>query len=307
MYIAFKKIKLITALTASISFLPSAYALTYTFSPGQNIVGKVQRVAVGEDTDITDIAQTYDVGYYQLLEANQGTDINHLEAGDELTIPTQYILPNVPRKGIVIDLAPMLLFYYPPKTNEVMIFPVGIGRAGWNTPEGPTSIVEKKAHPVWHVPQSIQRDLALQGIQSPKSLPAGPGNPLGPYMMRLALGDYLVHGSNDPATVGRRSSSGCIHLYNNDIEILFKAVKLHTPVNIVNTPYKMTWQNNNLYFEAHAPIDIAVGTPIYDLQAAVKDLLDQNARYPQAQINLGKIVQLAEAEIGIPQIVGWVK
>lgn len=290
-----------------LAFASSAHALVCTVMPNQNIIGKIQVITVGQDTNITDIAQTYDVGYHQLLEANQDKDINSLKEGDRLTIPTQYILPNVPHKGIVIDLASMLLFYYVPHTHQVMVFPVGIGRSGWNTPEGLTGIIEKQANPIWHVPPSIQKDLALEGIKSPTFLPAGPGNPLGPYMMRLGVGGgtYLIHGSNDASTVGHRSSSGCIHLYNKDIKTLFNAVKLHTPVNIVNMPYKMLWYKGQLYLEAHAPVDMKVGDPIYNLQPAILLLLDQNARYPQASIDLGKTVRLIQAETGMPEAIGW--
>lgn len=281
-----------------------ALALTFPLVPGQNIIGKVQAITVGQDTNITHIAQRYDVGYYELVEANQHKNIDHLKPGDQLIIPSKDILPDVPREGIVVNLAAMRLYYFPPNAHEVLTFPVGIGRAGWKTPVVKTKVIEKKAHPVWYVPKSIQRDLALQGIQSPKSIPAGPGNPLGPYMMRLGLPTYLIHGSNDPSTVGRRSSSGCIHLYNNNIKTLFEVVKVNTSVNIINQPYKVAWQGNKLYLEAHSPINKAVGTPVYNLEPMVEKLMKASAQHPKVHINLGKAVKLAEGENGLPTIVG---
>ncbi len=277
----------------------AASALTFPLQPGQDIVGHVQTITVGQDINITHIAQQYDVGYYQLVEANQGKDINHLQTGDQLTIPTQYIIPNVPRRGIVINQAEMRLFYFPPNKHEVVTYPVGIGRAGWNTPVTVAKIIEKKAHPTWFVPQSIQRDLALQGIQSPKSIPAGPGNPLGPYMLRLSMPTYLIHGSNDASTVGRRSSSGCIHLYNPDITALFAAVPVGTRVNIINNPYLFGFKNNQLYLEAHSPIDKGVGVPITNLTVVTNSLMHWSSLHPQLIVNLGKAVTVAEQERGL--------
>lgn len=278
-------------------------ALTFSLQPGQDIVGQVQTITVGQDTNITDIAQKYDVGYYQLVEANQGKDIDHLQPGDQLTIPTQYIIPNVPRRGIVINQAEMRLFYFLPGQHEVITYPVGIGRAGWNTPVVLTKVIQKQKHPVWYVPQSIQRDLALQGIQSPKSIPAGPKNPLGPYMLRLGLPTYLIHGSNDASTVGRRSSSGCIHLYNPDITALFAVVPVGTRVNIINNPYLFGWQNNQLYLEAHSPIDKGVGVPVTNLTAMTAELIKESKVHPQLTVNLGKAVEAAEQERGLPTLI----
>lgn len=298
-----KTIRNLIYLSLLLAFVKHAFALTFPLQPNQDIVGQVQTITVGQDTNITHIAEKYDVGYYQLVEANQGHDVDHLQPGDQLTIPTQYVIPNVLRKGIVINQAEMRLFYFPAGKNEVVTYPVGIGRAGWNTPVVVTKIIQKQAHPVWYVPKSIQRDLALQGIQSPKSIAAGPGNPLGPYMMRLGLPTYLIHGSNDAATVGRRSSSGCIHLYNPDITALFAIVPMGTRVNIINDPYIFGWKNKQLYLEAHSPIDLGIGVPVTDLTAMTKNLLKQSDSYPQLTVNLGKAVKVSEQERGLATLI----
>jgi len=73
--------------------------------------------------------------------------------------------------------------------------------------------------------------------------------------MRLGLGDYLIHGTNKPYGVGMRVSHGCIRLYPENIEDLFNRVKIGTPVNIVNQPYKIGELDGVIYLEVHPYLD----------------------------------------------------
>ncbi len=65
-------------------------------------------------------------------------------SGSQLTIPQQLILPATVRKGIVVNVAEMRLYYYPPDSNTVEVFPIGIGRAGRETPRNWVTTVERK-------------------------------------------------------------------------------------------------------------------------------------------------------------------
>ncbi|MCP4474406.1 MAG: L,D-transpeptidase family protein [Gammaproteobacteria bacterium] len=140
-------------------------------------------------------------------------------------------------------------------------------------------------------------------------MPPGPNNPLGSYMMRLSLGSYLIHGSNDPSSVGRRSSSSCIHLYNTDIKQLYQQVEIGTVVHIVNQPDKLTWAARQLYLESHAPIDRGVGQPLTSLQPLVEKILTMTAKYPadQVAVNLNHALAVAKKESGIPTVIGQLK
>ena len=145
-------------------------------------------------------------------------------------VPSQFVLPVAPRDGIVLNVPEMRLYYYLPKKKnqprEVITYPLGVGREGWNTPYITTNIVEKKASPNWYPPL-------------PEIVKAGPDNPLGDFAMRLGQRDYLIHGTNKPYGVGMRVSHGCIRLFPEDIEALFEKVALKTPVRIINQPYKI--------------------------------------------------------------------
>jgi L,D-transpeptidase ErfK/SrfK len=168
-------------------------------------------------------------------------------------------LPEAPREGLVLNIATKRLFYFPaPVAGEPAIvetYPIGIGREGWATPTGETSVVSKARDPVWFVPASIREEHAAAGDPLPAQVPPGPDNPLGTRVLGLGIPGYLIHGTNKPAGVGMRVSHGCVRLYPEDIESLFERVPLGTPVRIVNQPYLFGWQAGDLLLEAHPPLD----------------------------------------------------
>lgn len=231
-----------------------ANAACYPISADTHIVGKLQFSVVKAGDNFTQLAQKYDVGYDQLQAANPRLDSVHPLVHAAVIIPSQYMLPNVARKGIVVNVAQMRLFYYPPGTDRVCTYPVGIGKQNWQTPTGVLHIAQKIPDPIWIVPDSIMRYRQKNGDPVAKIVQSGPDNPLGYYAMRLSLPTYLIHGTDDPSSVGRRSSAGCIHLFAADIAQLFAMTALKTPVRIINQPYQITWQGRSLYFIASPPL-----------------------------------------------------
>ena len=88
-------------------------------------------------------------------------------------------------------------------------------------------------------------------------MPAGPNNPLGRYALRLAYGngEYLIHGTSAPDSVGLRVSSGCMRMNAADIQALFNQVKSGTPVRIINQPVKFAVEpDGKRYVEVHRPL-----------------------------------------------------
>lgn len=231
----------------------------FAILPGSDVVGELQVIRARYEDTFLDIARAYDVGYDELIDANPGVDPWLPGAGTRIVLPTQFVLPDAPREGIVLNLAAKRLFYYPkPKPGElpqVVTHPVGIGREGWATPLGTTKVVAKTRDPVWVVPPSIRREHAEAGDPLPARVPAGPDNPLGRYALRLGLPSYLIHGTNKPGGIGMRVSHGCIQLFPEDIEALFAEVPVGTPVRIVNQPRLLGWRGDNLYLEVHPPLE----------------------------------------------------
>ncbi len=238
---------------------PTAATHEFPLSNKQDMVGSLAVVNSNEGDTLSDIARHFGLGYTDISIANPNIAPWTPRAGSRVLLPLQFILPDAPRKGIVLNLANMRLFYYPKKQAQVVTYPVSIGRDGWGTPMGLTRVAIKTVNPEWHVPDSIYREHAQKGDILPRVVRSGPNNPLGYYAMRLALPRYLIHGTNKPYGIGMQVSHGCIQMYPEDIEVLFKDVSVGTQVHIVHQPYLAAWDQNMLYIEAHDPISQAGG------------------------------------------------
>lgn len=231
-------------------------SLTFPLPENNDDVIGYHRVIKTEYKDtFADLALKEGVGFLALMAANPTVDVWVPGEGTEVVLPTTMILPPGPRKGIVINLAELRLYYYPPKEPVVMVYPIGIGRKGWETPLGKTKITQKVPNPSWRPPESIRQERAEKGEFLPKVIPPGPSNPLGKFAMRLGFrGSYLIHGTNLDFGVGMRVSHGCIRLFPRDIEELFSWVDPATPVRVIHEPYKIGRLNGEVYVEAHEPL-----------------------------------------------------
>lgn len=189
------------------------------------------------------VAAKYQIGLLAMLEANPGVDPYLPTPGTVLIIPSQMLLPDTKREGIVINVAEMRLYYYPKEKGKVIVLPIGIGQLGRKTPEMVTSISQKIPNPTWTPTPNIRKIyLKEQGITLPGVVPAGPENPMGLFAMRLAAGagHYLIHGTNANFGIGMRVSSGCIRLRPDDIKDLFNMVPVGTRVQVINQPVKFS-------------------------------------------------------------------
>ena len=229
----------------------------FELEAAQDVVGVVQVVRATKDDTLSDIARRFNVGYEELLRANPKVDPWLPGEGREIVVPTQFILPDAPRTGLVINIAAMRIFYYPPvKRGEraiVITHPIGIGKVGWRTPEGVTKIVRRQKDPTWRVPESVRKEHHDNGEDLDPVIGPGPENPLGKYAFYLQWPSYLIHGTNKPAGVGLRSSHGCIRLYPEDIEQFYDLVPIGTQVRVVNQPFVFGWRDAQLYMQ---PFDV---------------------------------------------------
>jgi L,D-transpeptidase ErfK/SrfK len=229
----------------------------FELEAGQDVVGVVQVVRATKDDTLTDIARRFNLGYEEILRANPKADPWLPGEGREIVVPTQFILPDAPRTGLVINIAAMRIFYYPPvKRGEraiVITHPIGIGKVGWRTPEGVTKIARRQKDPTWRVPESVRKEHHDNGEDLDPVIGPGPDNPLGKYAFYLQWPSYLIHGTNKPAGVGLRSSHGCIRLYPEDIEQFYDLVPVGTQVRVVNQPFVFGWREGQLYMQ---PFDV---------------------------------------------------
>ena len=280
----------------------------FTLGPDQDVVGVVQVVTVGKDDTLTDIARRFNVGYEEILRANPKVDPWLPGEGREVVVPSQFILPDAPRTGIVINIPAMRIFYYPPvKKGErpvVITHPIGIGKVGWRTPEGVTKIVRGQKDPTWRVPESVRKEHHDNGEDLEPVIGPGPDNPLGKYAFYLQWPSYLIHGTNKPAGVGLRSSHGCIRLYPEDIEQFFNMVPIGTQVRVVNQPFLFGWRDGQLYMQAY---DVMEDDP-RDWTHAQKKLLtaslamrlQQQVKAHHQQVDWNLVSSLAHNPRGVP-------
>ena len=241
-----------------------ANAATYELPPeGSDVVGEISTVTTTFDDTLIDIARRHDVGYQDIVRANPDVNVWVPGEGTEVVLPTRYVLPAVPRRGIVLNIAEYRLYYFPePKGDEpavVMTYPISIGRMDWETPLGNTTVISKVVNPSWYPPQSVRAEHAAEGRPLGRIVPPGPDNPLGDRAMRLGLPGYLIHGTNRPAGVGMRVTHGCLRMFPEDIHYLFDRIAVNTPVRIINEPMKIGWQGDALVLEAHPVLASAPG------------------------------------------------
>jgi L,D-transpeptidase ErfK/SrfK len=281
------------ALQATVAAAPA-----YSFDARETVVGSVREHTAGPDESLIEIARNFGLGYNEIVEANPGLDAFVPGTGRKVVIPTSWVLPDVPYyNGIVINLPELRLYYFfdQGSSHYVVTFPIGIGREGWETPEGDFTVVEKIEHPAWHVPESIRE----QEPDLPDVVPPGPDNPLGSHALRLSLRDVLIHGTNKPWGVGRRVSHGCIRLYPEDIPILFAMVPNGAKVIIVRQPIKVGVREGRIYIEAHKDdsADTADKAKEGCIEEAVKELAEKKL---MPRVSATKLYTALKQRLGVP-------
>ncbi|MBE0094360.1 L,D-transpeptidase family protein [Raoultella planticola] len=255
-----KRASLITvALLIALSVSHGAWAVDYPLPPANSrLIGQNQWWTVQEgDRNLQAIARHFDTAAMLILEANDTLAPVEPKPGTQVLIPSQMLLPDVPREGIVVNLAELRLYYFPPGQNQVQVYPLGIGQQGLETPEMTTRVGQKIPNPTWTPTAGIRARSLEKGIKLPPVVPAGPNNPLGRYALRLAYGngEYLIHGTSAPDSVGLRVSSGCMRMNAADIQALFSQVKTGTPVRVINQPVKFAIEpDGKRYVEVHRPL-----------------------------------------------------
>jgi L,D-transpeptidase ErfK/SrfK len=261
-------------------------ANAFALAPGQMAVGALGNYGTREEDTLLDVARRYDLGYTQLVAANPGVDPWLPGAGRRVALPSRYLLPSGPRRGIVINVVQQRLFYFPRDGSRVETYPIGVAVQGWSTPGGTTRVVAKDRHPTWYPPASIRKE----DPDLPPMVPAGPDNPLGDYALRLGWKGYLIHGTNKPDGVGRNSSHGCIRLYPEDIERLFAEVPVGTPVRVVKEEVRAAWIDDEFYVAIYPSKDQADELDVNQpMTPAVPPRLEKQLAAAAGEGGLGRI------------------
>jgi L,D-transpeptidase ErfK/SrfK len=263
-----------------------SYAETFVLPAAGDVVGQIQYSYSKIDESIDEVGRRFNVGYYEMVRANPLADpVHSLPEHTRLIIPSQYILPDVPRRGIVINLAEYRLYYFPDDENVVITFPVGIGKEGWNTPLGLTRITSKVVNPIWRPTAKVRAAAEEIGAPLPEVFPAGADNPLGKHVLRLGWPTFLIHGTNRADGVGARVSAGCIRMLPGDIEHLYDLVRIGTPVRVINEPVKIGTQDGMMYIQVQPPLK---GQATSSLKRLTEALLIKSNKH---QLSTNQVIQ----------------
>ena len=259
------------------------------------VIGEIQTVSVTKGDTLPTLAKRYDVGYDALWQANPQLQFHSLFLGMQVILPTQHLLPKTAHKGIVVNVAEKRLYFFK-NPSTVCTYPVSIGQKEWPTPLGVFTITQQIKNPSWHVPASIRAAEKKLGKMLPKVVKPGPDNPLGSRALRLSRRNYLIHGNNDPVSIGSSSSAGCLRLYEKDIQELYRWVQVGGSVKIINQPLKQRMIKQHLWVEVHPKLD--------DIYGPSKE---KSIAYHISNINKQWLQKVMTLHSGMPIVIGTVK
>ena len=248
----------VVAAVVSLPFpAPAAGAGALRTVPTESVVGNIELYDARYEDSLLDVARRFGLGIDELRLANPDVSLWLPDKGTSIRLPSRFVLPSSVRRGVVINVPEMRLYYYPEDGNGVHTWPISIGRVGYETPLGKTKVARKKVGPTWYPTESIREEHAARGDALPRAVEPGPDNPLGSHAIYLGFPTYLIHGTNRPFSIGMRVSHGCVRLYPEHIVELYDLVSPGTPVAIVHQRVKAGWLGGELFLEVHPNRDVS--------------------------------------------------
>lgn len=214
----------------------------------KTVVGHLNKYTIQNEDTFLDLAREFDLGINELIDLYPNQDPWIPEPGLKIVLPQKWILPDPEQFKIIINLAEMRLYLYYDQIKLVKTYPVAIGNLSWPTPLGTFTIQDKSKDPVWHIPNVLQEKYKVA------SIPPGPKNPLGKFWLGLGNSGCGIHGTNNPWSVGRMVTHGCIRMYPEDIIDLFSSVNPGDKVKIIYQPVKFGFLKGKVYIEVHKDI-----------------------------------------------------
>ena len=252
-----------TSLTQTASQPPDIPADAEQQEPfgSDRLVGTAGAYTVLKGDTLRMVAAKLGVSRTQLAAMNGLKQQDPLKPGKTLRYNNQRIIPaHRLRDGIVINIPDRMLYLYQQgsltfSTAVALGTPTKTKQFVWQTPTGKFKIVNKAKDPTWTVPPSIKEEMRLEGKEIIISIPPGPTNPLGKYAMKTSLPGILIHSTTKPWSIYTYASHGCIRVFPQRMEELFKLVKTNTQGEIIYKPVKLAvTDDGKILLEAHGDI-----------------------------------------------------
>lgn len=286
-------------------FIISAAEFYWDPNGNLDIIGALKVEKLTKEQTLIEIANKYNIGLYEMIEANPNLDSKGLIPKNvDVLIPSMFILPNCDRSGIVINLAEMRLFYFDKLNNKVYTYPVGIGRTNWETPIWRRKIVKKEKDPYWRPSENMKKATKEEfGEDLPNEIPPGKNNPLGRFSLRMGWTEYLIHDGDLWGGIGMRSTGGCIRMNSSDIEELYGMVDVGIIVEIIHQPIKVGTSGNNIFIESHEPLQEKSDNIQEDIISSINKI-QETLKDANGLVYWSKIKKLVKEKRGAPLLAG---
>ena len=218
--------------------------------PDRQLTGGVRRYELVRGDTMTAIGARFGVDPRTLARDNGLQTSAVLRPGAALIIDNRHIAPDLRTDGIVINVAQRMLFLFRDGA-VVLAVPVAVGKPDWKTPLGTFTVAVKEVDPVWDVPVSIQKEMARNGQPILTRVLPGPANPLGNRWLGLSAAGVGIHATNQPSSIYRFATHGCIRVHSDDMLVLFDLVSVGTPVALTYEPVLATRSSDTVFLEVH--------------------------------------------------------
>jgi L,D-transpeptidase ErfK/SrfK len=269
-------------------------------SAADTIIGGETVYVVNRGDSLELISSKFGVDKRNIIKENNIDIKKPLQIGQELRINNKKIVPKTLVNGIIINIPDRMLYFF--KNNILTAFPVGLGMSSWRgitrwrTPVGEFTITGKRKNPTWHVPESMQWKMMMEGKPVKTIVPPGPDNPLGRYAIDTSIPKVVIHETIWPTTVYQFRSHGCIRILPENIEKFFKEVEINTPGEIIYNPVKIAVSDEGkVFLEVHRDIY----GKIKDIRNEAKRLIDIAG--VSDKVNWQKIENILKEKSGIAE------
>ena len=235
------------------------------------------------------IAKDNDVSYPFLQSANLIANPNIIGIGKTLLVSSRVIVPKRLVDGILINLPEYRLFHF--ENGELKdVLPIAIGLETWRTPTGKFHIKNKIKNPVLYMPKDMANKLSIKR----EIIPAGPLNPLGDMWMGLSIPHIGIHSTNQPMSIGRPLSHGCMRLYPWHATKFFDTVQLDMRGEIIYEPVKIAAADEKIYLEVHKDV--------YNIHRNLVYIINKNlkALNLEKSVDFSKVREAAAIKRGVP-------
>lgn len=226
----------------------------------EQLVGSASTYVVEKGDTIRLVAAKLGVSRQHLIKRNRLDVKAFLKIGQQLIYNNRKIVPQRMKNGIVVNIPDRTLYFFK-QGRLAASLPVALGvplksdKYDWKTPTGTFRVTAKIKDPTWHVPPSIQSEMEDLGKEILTSVPPGAGNPLGKYAIKTSIPGILIHSTTKPWSIYSFASHGCIRVYPEQMEALFRDVAVNTPGVIIYKPVKLAiTEEGRVFLEVHRDV-----------------------------------------------------